>query len=157
VYIYFTGSVLGVFEDENAGTVAVTITLPDRVQVAQWANDIVSMLNERFRNRVSAEAQKSIEYLYEELEKATLVELRQVIPRLIEAQIETIMLTNVRKEFVFRVIDPAVVQDEDRNVSPRRALIAFIGLLFGGFVGTGVAAFRDAMRAGARIQPAVTD
>ncbi len=157
VHIYFTAAVLGIAEDETTGTVAVRITLSDRVLVAQWANDIISTLNEKFRNRVSAEAQKSIEYLYEELEKASLVELRQVIPRLIEGQIETIMLTNVRKEFVFRVIDPAVVQDEDHNVSPRRALIAFIGLLFGGFVGTGVAAFRDAMRAGARIQPAVTD
>ncbi len=157
VYFYFTGSILGVSEDENTGTITVAIKLANRFLVAQWANDIVSMLNEKFRSRVSAEARRSIDYLNEELGKASLVELRRVIHRLIEGQIETIMLTNVRKEFVFRVIDPAVVQDDDRYVSPRRARIAFIGLLFGGFLGTGVAAFRDAMRAGARVQAAVTN
>ena len=157
VYIYFTQSVLGVSEDENLGTITIAIELNDRFLVAQWANNIVNMLNERFRSRVSAEAQRSIDYLNEELGKASLVELRRVIHSLIEGQIETIMLTNVRKEFVFRVIDPAIVQDDDRYVSPRRALIAFIGLLFGGFLGTGVAAFRDALRSGARAQAAVTD
>ena len=157
MYIKFVTSVMGVSEDEDTGTVSVSIELDDRFLVAQWANNIVSMLNEKYRNRVSAEAQKSITYLYQELGKARLVELRQVIPVLIQDQIETIMLANVRQEFVFRVIDPAVVQDADRIVKPRRAIIAFIGLLFGGFLGLSVAAVREAIRAGARAQTAVAD
>ena len=157
MYIKFMASVMSISEDEDTGTISVAIDLDDRFLVAQWANNIVNMLNEKYRNRVSAEAQKSIAYLYEELGKASLVELRQVIPALIQDQIETIMLANVRQEFVFRVIDPAIVQDADRNVRPRRVRIAFIGLLFGGVLGLSVAAFRDAMRAGARAQAAAAD
>ena len=156
-YIYFTTSLMDVAENKDTGTIAVSIDLKDRFVAAQWANSIVSLLNEKVRDRVAAEAQRSMSYLSGELDKASSVELRQVIHRLIEAQIETIMLANVRKDFVFRVIDPAVVQDADYYVSPRRVLLAFIGLLFGGFLGLCIAAFRDAMRAGARAQTKVTD
>ena len=156
-YIKFTSSVMHVSENKDVGTISLAIELNDRSLAAQWANDIVSMLNENFRERVSTEAQGSMSYLNDELGKVSSVELRQVIHRLIEAQIETIMLTNVRKQFVFRVIDPAVVQDEDHYISPRRVLLAFIGLVFGGFIGLCIAAFRDAMRAGARAQAAMTD
>ena len=148
---------MDVAENKDTGTIAVSIDLKDRFVAAQWANSIVSLLNEKVRDRVAAEAQRSMSYLSGELDKASSVELRQVIHRLIEAQIETIMLANVRKDFVFRVIDPAVVQDADYYVSPRRVLLAFIGLLFGGFLGLCIAAFRDAMRAGARAQTKVTD
>ena len=155
-YLLFTQSIMRASENEDAGTISVTIELEDRFIVAQWANNIVNMLNENFRNQVSAEAQKSMIYLNEELEKSSSVELQQAIHRLIEAQIETIMLTNVRKEYVFRIIDPAVVQDEDHYVSPRRALLTFFGLLFGGFIGLCIAAIRDAMRAGGSVQPSTT-
>ena len=116
---------------------------------ARWADAIISMLNEEFRERVSDEAERSMTYLAEELDKAVSVELRQVIHRLIETQIQTIMLTNIRKQFVFRVIDPAVVPDDDYYVSPRPVLYAFLGLVFGGFLGLCIAALRAAIRAGA--------
>ena len=91
-------------------------------------------------------------YLNNELEKARTVELRQVIHRLVETQIETIMLVNVRKDFVFRVMDPAVVQDVKRFVSPRRVLLAFIGLIFGGFLGLSIALVREAVSAAAVVK-----
>jgi uncharacterized protein involved in exopolysaccharide biosynthesis len=153
-YIDFTSSVMGVSENRDSGIITVTIKLRDRNLAARWANDIVSMLNQEFRDRVSSEAQRSMEYLEEELEKASSVELRQVIHRLIESQIQTITLTNVRKEFVFRVIDPAVAPDQDHYVSPRPVLYAFIGIVIGGFLGLCVAAFREAMHKGKAVQAA---
>jgi capsular polysaccharide biosynthesis protein len=146
-YLLFTESVLSAAENKESGIIKIAISLNDRLVAANWANAIVDSLNEKFRGYVAAEAQNSIEYLYGELEKASSVELRQVIHRLIEAQIQTIMLTNVRKDFVFRVVDPAVAPDADYFVSPRRALLAFIGLIVGGFLGLGIALFREAMGA----------
>ena len=152
VYMHFTKSVMGISENKETGTIALTIDLQDRFIAAQWANNIVVLLNQKFREQVSAEAQRSMNYLGGELDKASSVELRQVINRLIESQIQTIMLTNIRKDFVFRVIDPAVIQDADYYVSPRRALLAFLGLILGGFLGLSIAVVRDALRAGARVQ-----
>ena len=155
-YILFMSSVMGVSENKNNGTVLVTIDLKDRFVAAQWANDVVSMLNESFQSHVAREAQRSIDYLNRELETASSVELRQVIHRLIEAQIETVMLTKVRDEFVFRVIDPAVVQDKDYYVSPRRMLLTVVGLFIGGFLGLCIVAVRDAMRSGRKVQAEAT-
>ena len=151
-YRYFTMSIMGVDENKEIGTIRITIDLNDRFLAAKWANSIVSLLNEKFRERVSVEAQKSMTYLNNELEKARTVELRQVIHRLVETQIETIMLVNVRKDFVFRVMDPAVVQDVKRFVSPRRVLLAFIGLIFGGFLGLSIALVREAVSAAAVVK-----
>jgi uncharacterized protein involved in exopolysaccharide biosynthesis len=156
-YRHFTTSVMRVAENKDTGTITVTIDLKDRFIAAQWANNIIRLLNEIFREHVSAEAQRSMEYLSGELEKASSVELRQVINRLIETQIQTVMLTNVRKDFVFRVIDPAVVQDADYYVSPRRVMLAFLGLIIGGFLGLSIALVRDAMRAAARVQAAAKE
>jgi len=153
-YLKFTESVLNVSENKETGIIEVSISLHDRLVAAQWANTIVRMLNEKFREYVATEAQSSIEYLYGELGKASSVELRQVIHRLIETQIQTVMLTNVRKEFVFRVIDPAVAPDADFTIAPRRALLAFIGLIIGGFLGLSIALVRDAVRAARRVDVA---
>jgi len=143
---------MAIRENKDTGTITVGIDLKDRSIAAQWANGIVSLLNEQFRKQVAAEAQRSTNYLNGELDKTSSVELRQVIHRLIESQIQTIMLANVRKDFVFRVIDPAVVQDADYYVRPRRALLAFLGLVVGGVLGLSTVLIRDALRAAARVQ-----
>lgn len=153
-YQRFTESVLKIAENKQTGIVRVAIELNDRFVASEWANEIVRLLNERFREYVAAEAQRSIQYLYSELEKASSVELRQVIHRLIETQIQTIMLTNVRKDFVFRIIDPAVAPDADYYVSPRRALLAVASLVVGGLLGLGIALFREALRSAQRSEAA---
>ena len=150
VYIDFTSSVLRLGGNKETGTVTISISLHDRHMSAQWANDMVSLLNEKVREQVSTEAERSIEYLKGELDNASSVELRQAINRLIEAQIQTIMLANVRRDFVFRVIDPAIAPDANRFVSPRRVLLAFLGLVFGGFVGLSFALTREALHSGGR-------
>jgi len=153
-YLRFVESVLKVSENKQTGIVRIGIELDDRLAASRWANEIVRLLNERFREYVAAEAQRSIEYLYSELEKASSMELRQVIHRLIETQVQTIMLTNVRKDFVFRIIDPAVAPDADYYVAPRRALLTFFGLVVGGLVGLGIALFREALLASRRAEAA---
>ncbi len=147
-HLLFTTSVMSVQEDNETGTIRISMKLKDRVAAAEWANAVVRQLNETFREQVSAESQKSIDYLNGELENTSSVELRQVIHRMIEAQIQSIMLANVRKDFVFRIIDPAAISDADNNVSPRRALLAFLGLIIGGSLGLGYVLIRDALRAG---------
>lgn len=141
----FTTSVMSVRENKETGTIRISMQLNDRYAASDWANSVIRRLNESFREQVAAESQRSIDYLNGELENASSVELRQVIHRMIEAQIQSIMLANVRKDFVFRVIDPAVVSDEDRLVGPRRVLLAFLGLVIGGMLGLSVALVRGAI------------
>ncbi|MDA9285265.1 hypothetical protein N9P94_00270 [Pseudomonadales bacterium] len=49
---------------------------------------------------------------------------------LIQSQTETIMLAQVRAEYLFKTIDPAVVAEEKSE--PKRAMICVFGTLLGG-------------------------
>ena len=62
------------------------------------------------------------------------------INSLIESQINKIMLANVRKDYAFQVIDPAMSPSADSQLRPNRPLIVAVGIVLGFFTG-GLAAF----------------
>ena len=133
----FDRSVRTVSEDQLTGLITISMEHPNRVAATEWANALVQEVNGYVRQRAIGEAESSLRYLNEELVKTDVVELRLGINRLIEQQLKDVMLANVRHEYVFRVIDPAVVPEHKSFVRPRRLLMAvggmFIGLLLGVF------------------------
>ena len=80
-----------------------------------------------------AEAEKSIEYLKQQVANASLVDLQPRFFELIQSQTETVMLAEVRPEFVFTTVDPAVIPEEKSK--PSRARICVFGTLLGGMLG----------------------
>jgi len=126
-------------EDEYFGTLTLTVEWHDRELAARWANLMVERLNERLRSTAVFEAESSLQYLNEELQKASILNLREAIYVLVQDQINKIMLANVRKEYAFKVIDPAVVADEGAFVWPRRFLLICLGLIVGLSIGIFVA------------------
>ena len=108
------------------------------------ANMLVSGINDRVRREVIEEAEESLAFLQSELEKNSAVELRMANFRMQETQLNRIMLANVKSEYVFDIIDPAMVADEDKFVAPRRALILALGLSLGLLLGLVFAAIRHA-------------
>jgi uncharacterized protein involved in exopolysaccharide biosynthesis len=127
----FDERIRSVNEDRRTGLVTLAIEWHDPKLAAEWANDMVSQLNERMRNRALAESKRSIEYLDQELGRTDVVELRQALFRLKESQVKQIMLASIRTDFAFRVIDPAKPSDPDKRVRPRRSFIALAGMGLG--------------------------
>ena len=132
--------------DAATGLVTLSIDHFDRVRAAFWANQLVSHTNERVRNSAILEANQSIEYLQAQLDKTNVVELQQSIYRLIEAQLQKIVLANVRQEYSFKVIDPAVIAEDGDIARPNRPLIVVVGLLAGAFIGVFIVIVRQAFR-----------
>lgn len=130
----FNQTIRFVEEDARRGLVTLSIDWSDRELAAHWANQLVERLNNYLRVRDIAEAERSIEFLNKELAKSSVIEIRQGIFRLIENQIEMIMLANVRDEYVMKILDPAVAADADRFVKPNRRLIVAVGFLLGSFL-----------------------
>ncbi len=126
-------------EDEWFGTLTLTVEWYDRELAARWANLMVERLNERIRSTAVFEAESSLQYLNEELQKASILNLREAIYVLVQDQINKIMLANVRKEYAFKVIDPAVVADEGAFVWPKRFMLISLGLIVGLSIGIFVA------------------
>lgn len=120
-----------------SGLVEVKIEHPSPVVAKTWVDWLVEDINNVMRTRDIAEATSSISYLEAELVKTRLASMEQGFYRLIEQQMQTMMGANTRPEYVFRVIDPAVVPEE--RLKPSRALIAIIGTILGGILGVFIA------------------
>lgn len=122
-------SVLRIFDDEQTGLVTISVEWTDRNVAAVWANDLVRRLNLEIRQRDIAESERSLEFLRQELEKTRIVELERSIYKLVEVEINKIMIANVREEYAFRVVDQAVAPDADRHFFPKGIIIIPVGLL----------------------------
>jgi uncharacterized protein involved in exopolysaccharide biosynthesis len=107
---------------------------------AQWTRDLVAMLNKHIRNSDKVEAQESIEYLKELSQSSDVVELRRVFSGLMEEQIKSQMIAEVRKDYVFKVIDPAVAPE--LKSKPQRAIIIIIAGFLGGILGLIIILYR---------------
>jgi len=139
----FNNEVRSVFDDTEHGLIAITIEWTDRELAAHWANLIAARVDDELRARKLAQLDRSLQYLNEKLENADVVELRTAISKVMEAQISERMLVSVRDEFAYRVIDPAVVADEDRPVRPKRIFLAVIAIVIGGGLGLAIGLMRD--------------
>lgn len=93
---------------------------------------IVDEINLTIKLRDIEEAKKSITYLNKQIENSQVAEVRTMLLNLIEKQVKKIMLAEARDEYVFTVIDPAIVADH--KFKPKRALIVILGIFSGGFL-----------------------
>ncbi len=128
-YKVFNKSIRSISSDKKTGMYTLAIELPDPKLAASLVNKLIERINAHQKQAAIVEAKKSIAYLETQLLETSVVEMQQAIYRLIEAQTKNIMLANVRDEFVFKVIDPAVVPEE--RIKPKRSLIAVLGVVVG--------------------------
>ena len=98
----------------------------------KWTGLIVKDLNDALRRQDISEAESSIAYLRKQIETSPLTELKNLFFNLIQSQTETMMLANVREEYVFKTIDPAIVPENKSE--PKRALICILGTFLGGLL-----------------------
>jgi uncharacterized protein involved in exopolysaccharide biosynthesis len=155
-YKRFTGSVLDVYQDRKTNLITLTIDWKDREEAANWANQLVEILNARMRERATVEADQTINYLQQELRSADTVEVRSAISAMLESQLKTKAVAAVRKQYAFRVIDPAAAPDRNIVLRPHKALYILIGGAVGFFVGIAIAFLSD-NRSRNRIEVATHD
>jgi uncharacterized protein involved in exopolysaccharide biosynthesis len=130
---YFNKSVRAVQEEKKTGFITMSVEWSDPKIAADWANLLVDRLNERMRNRALTESALNVSYLKEELASSNLVALQQSIGRVLENELQKLMLAKATKEYSFKIIDHA--QPPKWHSWPRRALIMGGGLVFG-FIGS---------------------
>ena len=129
---YFHENVLNVSESRDSGLVTLAIEWTDPEVAAEWARELVIRLNERLRERALKEAETNVAFLQAELGQTSVVTLQQSIGRLLESELQKLMLARGNEEFAFRVIDAASSPKE--RVRPKRALIAVVGTMLGGML-----------------------
>lgn len=136
--------ILSVKRDNQTGYVSVKIEHQSPEIAAKWVNWLVEDVNAAVKQQDVVRAQRSVEYLKEQISQTSLADLQAMFYELIQSQTETIMLAEVRPEYVFKLIDPAVAS-EFRS-SPNRALICVVGAFLGGIFGMLVVLLRHIFR-----------
>jgi uncharacterized protein involved in exopolysaccharide biosynthesis len=134
-YKRFSQSIMDVYQDKKTDLVTLVINWTDRGEAADWANRLVDMVNARMRERAIAEADQTIHFLQQELRGADTVEVRSAISSMMESQLKVKAVASVRKQYAFRVIDPAIAPDKDVVLRPHKGLYILIGTLVGLLLG----------------------
>ena len=140
----FQQNVFSIRDDKRAGTTIVAVNFTEPVTAARWANEFVALVNDILRTHAMDEAKRNIEYLNEQIAKTNTIELQRVMYNLIENETKTLMLANVRAEYAFRVVDPAVPPEV--RTSPQRTIIVLGGILLGFLIGTTAAVAHNTWR-----------
>lgn len=148
---FFDQNVRKVAEDRKTGLVTLSIEWKDPDLAAAWADLLAVRLNDHMRQRALAEAEANVKYLRHELESTTVVMLQQSISRLLENEMQKLMLARGNVEFAFRIIDRAEVPR--LKSKPRRTSIVVLAVLLGGMLSVFVVFIRDAVRNRAGVTP----
>ena len=114
-------------------------------KIADIANNLVNSINSHAKDRAILEARDSISFLEKELEQTSILNSQTILYSIIEQQMQKIMMANIRDEFVFKVIDPAVEPKyaENKLIFIIIMIGLVLGVLFGSFTAVTVNHFRQ--------------
>jgi len=122
-------NLLTVTVDAKTGLIKLYIQHYSPYLAQQWADLLIKEINNEMRARDLEEAEASLAYLNKALSETNIVDFRNTLFSLIEQQMQTVMLANVRDEYVFNIIDAPLVPEV--KYSPKRSVIVMIATLLG--------------------------
>ena len=129
---YFDDNVRAIAEDKKSGLITLSVTWIDPNVAAEWANELVKRANERLRAQALRDSERNIKYLQGELAVTTVAAVQQAIGKVIESEMQKLLLARGSDEFAFKVIDKAV--PPKKRAKPQRALLALGAAVAGGFL-----------------------
>lgn len=129
----FSKEVLSISQDKESGLYTVSVKSYSPYLAQQWVNWLIDDINKVMRERTIKETSQNLTYLNTQLQKTAVADMQSTFYKLIEEQTKSLMLAEVQEEFIFKVVDPAVVPE--LKDGPKRALICVLGTLLGGMVG----------------------
>ncbi|MFH4468691.1 Wzz/FepE/Etk N-terminal domain-containing protein [Vibrio diabolicus] len=132
-YESFIKNVFSISLDKDSGLYTVSVKHYSPYIAKQWVDWLISDINKVMRARTIEETTKNVSYLRVQLEKTSVSEMQNTFYKLIEEQMKSLMLAEVQEEFVFKVVDPAIVPE--LKSEPRRAVICVLGTFIGGILG----------------------
>ncbi|EJG1990338.1 TPA: Wzz/FepE/Etk N-terminal domain-containing protein [Vibrio parahaemolyticus] len=132
----FSKDIFSINQDKESGLYTISIKFYSPYIAQQWVTWLIEDINKVMRERTIAETSQNLAYLNIQLQKTAVAEMQSTFYKLIEEQTKSMMLAEVQEEFIFKVVDPAIVPE--LKDSPKRALICVLGTLLGGMMGIAI-------------------
>jgi uncharacterized protein involved in exopolysaccharide biosynthesis len=137
---FFNEKVRSVVEDKKTGLTTLSITWTDPAASAAWANELVDRINDRLRTQALEESERNIKYLQAEMASTSITALQQSIGKVLESEMQKVLLARGSREFAFKVIDRAV--ESKTRVRPQRAMLICLALFFGSVISVALVLIR---------------
>ncbi|PKH92666.1 MULTISPECIES: Wzz/FepE/Etk N-terminal domain-containing protein [unclassified Pseudoalteromonas] len=131
-YRYLIKENLSISEDEDTGFIRVSIKHYSPYIAKRILDSLINSINNKLRMIDIEEANKSVVFLQSKLKETKNVDIRKIMFDMIEGQVQNQMLAEVRDEYVFKTIDPAIV--DEVKFSPKRAILSIMGAILGFFI-----------------------
>jgi uncharacterized protein involved in exopolysaccharide biosynthesis len=123
---------LNIEQNNETGMVNISVEHYSPYVAKQWVDWLIKGININMKMRDKKEANESIAYLQSQIKKTTIFEHKTLLYQLIEEQTKTLMFAEVRDEYVFKTIDPALVPE--LKFKPKRVLKVALGTFLGGIL-----------------------
>ncbi|MGI2059767.1 Wzz/FepE/Etk N-terminal domain-containing protein [Shewanella baltica] len=136
--------ILVVTKDKETSLVTIAVEHRSPFVAQQWVTWLVQDINKVMKERDVAEANRSSEFLNRQIALTNVADIKTILYKLVEEQAKTIMFAEVRDEYVFKTLDPALAPEE--KAKPKRALICVLGTMLGGMLGVMFVLVRHFMR-----------
>lgn len=128
VYEAFTSN-LTVSQSKTTGLISISFEFISPYLARQWLEWLISDLNEKLKEQDVDNSRTTLEYLENELSEKPIDGVQKILFQLMEKELQTITLANIRDDYAFQYIDPPVVPE--RKSGPRRAVMIFAAWVFG--------------------------
>lgn len=143
--------IIAVNKDKESGMVTISVEHLSPEVAQQWVAWLIQDINKVMKESDVAEANRSSEFLNKQIALTNVADIRTILYKLVEEQAKTIMFAEVREEYVFKTIDPALSPEE--KAKPKRALICVLGIMLGGLLGVMFVLIRRFMRKEQSLEP----
>lgn len=135
-------SMISIVSDNKTKMIRIAIENESPEIARDWVTKLIAEINSNMKNRDMEEAKKSIEYLNSQISQTNLADIKSILFQLIEEQTKTMMLVNVREEYIFKTVDPAIAPEQ--RFKPKRSDICIFGTLLGVALSVGWLLFQNA-------------
>lgn len=125
---------LHIEKNPETGMVNISVDHYSPDVAKQWVDWLIQDINIEMKSRDKEEAEKSITFLQSQIATTAITEHKTLLYQLIEEQTKTLMFTEIREEYVFKTIDPAL--SSENKFKPKRAIICILGTILGCLFGS---------------------
>ena len=122
---------MSISQEKSTGFITISFEHLSPIFAYEFTNLIIKELNKISRERDIRESNNALNYLEEQSVKTNQTNIKLSINQMIENQLRTNMLSNIRDEYLLMPIDPPFIPE--RKSSPNRSTLSIIGAIFSFF------------------------
>lgn len=125
-------NLISIKSDNDDGFITLSMKHQSPYIAKQWIELLITDINKYYRVRDKKVSEASINYLNENFSIIGFTEIKQVISQLIKNETQKLTLIEANQDYIFRYIDPPVVEEE--KYGPNRLNILMIGTILSLFI-----------------------